>query len=109
MCVAIERRMSRSWHGWDPALLHRIDVLSVLFMYKLIRKPETVLCLQEAKLADVPSIGIIDTDQDPDCVTYPIPGNDDTADAVQLYAELFAKAVNVGKEHYFNSERSDEI
>ena len=63
--------------------------------------------MQEAQQCHVPTIGIIDTDQYPGCVTYPIPGNDDSPEAIELYTTLFAKAINRGKEVYFERQRQE--
>lgn len=45
----------------------------------------------------IPSIGICDTNSDPRLITYPIPGNDDTPDAIELYCKLFKTAIMNGK------------
>eukprot|EP00127_Corallochytrium_limacisporum_P005684 Clim_evm63s210 gene=Clim_evmTU63s210 len=59
--------------------------------------PRTQTAVAEAKLARVPSIGIVDSDCNPDDVTYPIPGNDDSPVAIQLYCNLFVAAIREGK------------
>ncbi|MDP3401255.1 MAG: 30S ribosomal protein S2, partial [Brevundimonas sp.] len=41
----------------------------------------------------IPVIAILDTNCDPDGITYPIPGNDDAARAIQTYCDLIADAV----------------
>jgi small subunit ribosomal protein S2 len=38
-------------------------------------------------------VGIVDSDCDPSLVTYPIPGNDDTEEAMKLYLDLFTSAI----------------
>jgi small subunit ribosomal protein S2 len=38
-------------------------------------------------------VAILDTNSDPDGITYPIPGNDDAARALTLYCDLIADAV----------------
>ena len=45
----------------------------------------------------IPSVGIVDTPSDPRLVTYPVPGNDDTPCAIQLYCRLFKTAILAGK------------
>ncbi|TRY78672.1 hypothetical protein TCAL_11595 [Tigriopus californicus] len=45
----------------------------------------------------IPTIGIVDTDCNPNIITYPIPGNDDSPSAVQLYLRLFKEAILLGK------------
>lgn len=46
----------------------------------------------------IPTIAICDTNSDPTLVTYPVPGNDDTPDSIQLYSRLFKEAIMKGKE-----------
>ena len=51
------------------------------------------IAIQEARKLNIPVIAILDTNCDPDGITYPIPGNDDAARAIQLYCDLIADAV----------------
>ncbi|MFN3228828.1 MAG: 30S ribosomal protein S2 [Asticcacaulis sp.] len=51
------------------------------------------IALQEARKLNIPVIAILDTNSDPDGVTYPVPGNDDAARALQLYCDLVADSV----------------
>jgi len=51
------------------------------------------IAIQEAKKLGIPVVAIIDSNCDPDEVTFPIPGNDDAARAIQLYCDLIADAV----------------
>ncbi len=51
------------------------------------------IAIQEAKKLGIPVVAIIDSNCDPDEVTYPIPGTDDAARAIQLYCDLIADAV----------------
>ncbi|MES1202438.1 MAG: 30S ribosomal protein S2, partial [Pseudomonadota bacterium] len=51
------------------------------------------IAIQEAKKLGIPVVAIIDSNCDPDEVTYPIPGNDDAARAIQLYCDLIADAI----------------
>eukprot|EP01137_Pigoraptor_chileana_P017634 Opistho-2@76010 len=53
--------------------------------------------LSEARAMKIPSIGIVDTDCDPDKVIYAVPGNDDSPAAMRLYYKLFKAAVLDGK------------
>lgn len=54
----------------------------------------------EASKMNVPTIGVVDTSCDPRLIAYPIPGNDDSPAAVELYCRLFKQAVLKGKEKY---------
>ena len=48
--------------------------------------------IKEAKRLGIPVIAIVDSNSDPDTVDYPIPGNDDAARALELYASLVSRA-----------------
>jgi small subunit ribosomal protein S2 len=56
------------------------------------------IAIQEAKKLGIPVVAIVDSNCDPDDVTFPIPGNDDAARAIQLYCDLVADAVIDGLE-----------
>lgn len=51
------------------------------------------IAIAEARKLDIPVIAVVDTNCDPDGITYPIPGNDDAARALTLYCDLFSRAV----------------
>ncbi|WP_293906954.1 30S ribosomal protein S2 [Phenylobacterium sp.] len=51
------------------------------------------IAIQEARKLNIPVIAILDTNSNPDGITYPIPGNDDAARAIQLYCDLLADSV----------------
>jgi small subunit ribosomal protein S2 len=54
------------------------------------------LAIQEAKKLGIPVIGILDTNCDPDEMTYPIPGNDDAIRSVALLTRIIADAAAEG-------------
>ena len=51
------------------------------------------IAIKEAKKLNIPVVAVIDSNCDPDEVTFPIPGNDDAARAIQLYCDLIADSV----------------
>jgi small subunit ribosomal protein S2 len=55
------------------------------------------IAVAEAKKLGIPVIGVVDTNHSPEGVDYVIPGNDDSAKAVALYARAVADAVLEGK------------
>ena len=55
------------------------------------------IAVSEAKKLGVPLIGVVDSNHNPDGIDYVIPGNDDSARAVTLYARALADAVLEGK------------
>ena len=54
------------------------------------------LAIDEARKLGIPVIAILDTNCDPDEVTYPIPGNDDAIRSVSLLTRVIADAVAEG-------------
>jgi small subunit ribosomal protein S2 len=50
------------------------------------------LAIKEANRLKIPVVAILDTNCDPDGVTFPIPGNDDAGRAIALYCDLIARA-----------------
>ncbi len=51
----------------------------------------------EAKKLGIPVIGVVDTNNNPEGIDYVIPGNDDSARAIRLYARGIADAVLEGR------------
>lgn len=46
----------------------------------------------------IPTIGVVDSNCNPNLITYPVPGNDDSHLSIQFYCEVFKKAILLGKE-----------
>ena len=55
------------------------------------------LALKEARKLGIPSLGLIDTNSDPDLVDIPIPGNDDAMRTIELVIKELVSAVEEGK------------
>ena len=53
--------------------------------------------INEARIAGVPIIALIDTNCDPDLVEYPVPANDDSLKSIDLFVNLFGQVVKQGK------------
>ena len=51
------------------------------------------IAIAEANKLGIPVVAIIDSNSDPDPVTFPIPGNDDAIRAISLYCQLMSDAV----------------
>lgn len=51
----------------------------------------------EAKKLGIPVVGVVDTNHSPDGMHYVIPGNDDSSQAVRLYARGVADAILEGR------------
>jgi small subunit ribosomal protein S2 len=50
------------------------------------------IAIKEARRLNIPIAAIVDTNCDPDGITYVVPGNDDAGRAITLYCDLIAKA-----------------
>jgi small subunit ribosomal protein S2 len=50
------------------------------------------IAIKEARRLGVPVAAVVDTNCDPDGITYIVPGNDDAARAITLYCDLIARA-----------------
>ena len=66
-------------------------------MFIVDPKKERIAIL-EAKKLNIPVVGIVDTNCNPEDLDYPIPGNDDAIRAVKLIADVMANAVIEGKQ-----------
>ncbi|MNS84677.1 30S ribosomal protein S2 [compost metagenome] len=55
------------------------------------------IAIAEAKKLGIPLIGVVDTNHNPEGIDYVIPGNDDSAKAVELYARGIADAILEGR------------
>ena len=60
------------------------------------------IAVAEARKLGIPLIGVVDTNHNPDGVDYVIPGNDDSAKAVTLYARAIADAILEGRANAVN-------
>ena len=52
------------------------------------------IAVSEANHLNIPIIGIVDTNCDPDLIDYPIPGNDDSRRSIDLYCNLIRETIN---------------
>ena len=74
------------------------------------------IAVAEAKKLGIPLIGVVDSNHSPEGIDYVIPGNDDSAKAVALYARGIADAILEGRANAVNDvvkaaagEGSDEF
>ena len=51
------------------------------------------IAILEAKKLNIPVVGIVDTNCNPQDLDYPIPGNDDAIRSVSLIADVMANAI----------------
>jgi len=62
------------------------------------KKEETAVL--EAKRLGIPIVALIDTNCDPDLITYPIPGNDDAIKSIRLVSKFIADSVLDGRKRF---------
>jgi small subunit ribosomal protein S2 len=55
------------------------------------------IAITEANKLGIPVIGVVDSNNTPEGVDYVIPGNDDSARAIRLYARGLADSILEGK------------
>ncbi len=68
------------------------DIIVVLSVH------EDKIAVDEAACLGIPVVGVVDTNANPEGVTYIVPGNDDSTRAISLYAHLCAEAAKSGAE-----------
>ena len=56
------------------------------------------ICVQEARKLNIPLVGLVDTNCNPNDVDYVIPGNDDAIRAVKLISDVMANAIIEAKQ-----------
>ena len=62
----------------------------LIFVIDTVREQ---IAIKEANKLNIPIAAIIDTNCDPEGITYPIPGNDDSTKSIKLYCDLMSQAV----------------
>ena len=64
----------------------------------LVDPKKEATAIAEAKKLNIPVVGLVDTNCNPEDLDYPIPGNDDAIRAVKLIADVMANAIIEGKQ-----------
>ncbi|MEW6681237.1 MAG: 30S ribosomal protein S2, partial [bacterium] len=70
------------------------DLPSAIYIIDSVKEK---ICVNEARRMGIPTIAIVDTNGDPDKVTYPIPGNDDAIRSIKFITSCIANAVIEGR------------
>ena len=77
-------------------------------MFLVDPKNERIAVL-EAKKLNIPIVGLVDTNCNPEDVDYPIPGNDDAIRAVKLITDVMANAIIEGRQGEALDNEQEEI
>jgi len=89
---AIKREMARMQRNFD-GITEMTDLPSALFVIDVSHEK---IAVAEAERAEVPCLGLVDTNSDPTSVSHPIPGNDDAAKSIRIIVEAVTAAVQSG-------------
>ncbi len=84
--------LSRERERLDKALGGIKDMGGIPDLMFVIDTNKEQLAIKEANRLNIPVVAILDTNCDPDGITYPIPANDDAGRAIALYCDLIARA-----------------
>lgn len=84
---------------------------------RLIELPEAVFVIDsrkeripvlEARRLEIPLVGMVDTNCDPNEIDYVIPSNDDAIRAISLITQIIANAALEGRENWEQSQKARE-
>ena len=75
----------------------------------VIDPPQEAIAVSEAIKLEIPVVALVDTNCDPDGITYVIPGNDDAIRSIKLITHIIAEAVVEGKELKEKEEVTEEV
>jgi len=67
------------------------------------------IAIREADRLNIPIIGLIDTNSDPDLIDFPIPGNDDAFKSINLITRSIADAVIEAQQGQISEEIENEL
>ncbi|XP_072310637.1 small ribosomal subunit protein uS2m [Eucyclogobius newberryi] len=70
----------------------------MIFFSTLNNVFQTHVGIRDAAKMNIPTIGVVDSNCNPSLITYPIPGNDDTPVAMEMYCRLFKMTINRAKD-----------
>jgi len=62
------------------------------------------IAVLEAIKKNIPIVGVVDTNGNPEIIDYPIPGNDDAIRSIKLFASKFADAILEGRKKRLEKE-----
>ncbi len=84
--------LSREKEKLDRALGGIRDMGGLPDLLFVIDTNKEQIAIQEARRLGIPVAAVVDSNCDPDGITYPIPGNDDAGRAIALICDLVARA-----------------
>lgn len=85
--------LERSYNKLEMALGGIREMGGLPNILFVIDTNKETIAIQEARRLNIPVVAVLDSNSDPEGVSYPIPGNDDALRAIGLYCELISGAV----------------
>lgn len=70
----------------------------IIFLSTLNNVFQQHVAVRDAAKMNIPTVGVVDSNCNPSLITYPVPGNDDTPIAMELYCRLFKMTINRAKD-----------
>ena len=99
--------MTREREKLEKALGGIKDMGGVPDLIFVIDTNKEQLAIKEAARLNIPVAAILDSNCDPDGITFPIPGNDDAGRAITMYCDLVARAAIDGIQRSQGSTGAD--
>jgi small subunit ribosomal protein S2 len=87
-------RQKDKLNAYLGGIRHMKTLPDMLFVVDAVKEH---IAVNEARCLNIPVVAPLDTNCDPDVITYPIPGNDDAIRSIQLFCTEMAEAINEGK------------
>ncbi|XP_061208379.1 small ribosomal subunit protein uS2m isoform X1 [Neopsephotus bourkii] len=81
----------------------------IIFLSSLNNVFEPHVAIRDAAKMNIPTVGVVDTNCNPCLITYPIPGNDDSPSAMELYCKLFRMTIIRAKDKRRHNEAVREL
>ncbi|MCI6988136.1 MAG: 30S ribosomal protein S2 [Campylobacter sp.] len=88
------RRKKEKLEAYLGGIKNMKTLPDMMFVIDIVKEK---IAVAEANRLGIPVIAPLDTNCDPDLVTYPMPGNDDAIRAIQLFCKEISEAINEGK------------
>ena len=91
-------------------------MMSLFGISKMKKAPDLIFIIDtklehkavaEAKNLNIPVIGIVDTNADPEVIDFPIPGNDDSRRSINLYCDLVQQTIDSSKQEIVFEEKKE--
>ncbi len=100
----LSREMAKLNHNLE-GILDMVRVPAALF---IVDSKKEEIAVAEANKLEIPVVGLVDTNCDPDKIDYPIPGNDDAIRSIKLITGLVTDAILEGRKAFMDNKAAEE-